>query len=99
MSCSALSWPAYNFQDHKRLSVTFRVTGGYWKVGTSSRNRVIGRIFTITIIDFIEANRIFFRMFFTKRQQKIVKTISAQPKIRYCFNFKTLKNELVTLSL
>jgi hypothetical protein len=50
----------------------------------------MGRIFTVIVIDFIEGNGNFFRIFFTKRQQKIVKTISAQSRSRYCFDFKNL---------
>jgi hypothetical protein len=58
------------------FGTTFRNTGGFKKTGISFLKRFNGRIFTTS--DFIEARRNFTRLFFTKRQPKIVKTISAK---------------------
>jgi hypothetical protein len=57
-----------NFEDHKRLSERRNklTKEGYWKIFKSS--------------EFIEASRILIKMFFTKEQLKIAKTISAQTK-------------------
>jgi len=55
---------------------TFRNTGGFQKAGISFLKRFNGRIYTTS--DFIEASRNFTWLFFTKRQPKIVKTISAK---------------------
>ncbi len=61
------------------FGTTFRVTGSYQKDGTSSLKRVTGSIFQL-VSDFIEIGRNFLLDFFTKRQPKIVKTISAHSK-------------------
>jgi hypothetical protein len=64
------------FRSQADFGTFFRVTGSYPKDGTSSLKRVTGRIFKL-VSDFLEVGRNFLLDFFTKRQLKIVKTISA----------------------
>jgi hypothetical protein len=65
---------------------TFRMTGGCRKAG--KKILLVG--FSQLVNDFLEASRNLFWMFFTKRQPKIVKAISALVK-SIALIFKTLK--------
>jgi hypothetical protein len=57
------------------FKITFRVTGGYRKAGTSLLERITGSIFTQS--NFIEESINIVLDFFHKRQTKIMETISA----------------------
>jgi hypothetical protein len=83
------SWPWLSEQfpvSQTALETTFRVTGGFRKVGTSFLEKIAERFFHIS--QFREASRNLFWFFFTKRQLKIVKTISAHSKSPV-MNFRT----------
>jgi hypothetical protein len=66
------------------FGTTFRDTGGHQKAGASSLNRVL-QVFSQFVSDSIEASRNLFKISFTKRQAKIVKTIC--PYKKNCFDF------------
>jgi hypothetical protein len=76
---SVRSWPDVGtiFERQAAFGTTFRVTGGYRKAGTSSLKRVTGKIFTISKWFYRSEAETSFWSFITKRQEKIVRTISA----------------------
>jgi hypothetical protein len=63
------------------FGISFRVTGGHRKAGSSYLKRVTEEGFSLLVRDAIEVSRTFIQDFFSqKRQPSIVKTISAHTK-------------------